>query len=815
MLRLLLIGILFPFFVSAQCPDCGNGVINAGETAVNCPADVSQSATCVSPCSQPSPFEATVGIRTSYDFSGTTTYGAASLPAGWSFAGAPTPTTAGALPAADVFGAKAGLVQPNCSGGCTGTNFFCIGNLANNVIVGANGSSGKLGANFDGRANISQNLSYAVLRGQNNPTLVSETFNFSGVEGFKIQFWLNASETSCGQNNGWGSCVGNTAFLDFSSNGGTTWTQVMQMNNSSSAIDMCTNNSTNTFWIQEGTWSRVCLTVFKTSNSPGNFYTAANGTTAASGIMVNSSFFTNNFKFRIRYSQTASCTTATATNPGRYLAIDYPVITSGNQMIPCGISFSNMCGYGQDNNDDGVGNSVSTTTTTVFGTTRRSVNQAERGVEIFHSQAANYSAANITGSSLPSNFDLCNAEGSDQQCIDWRTNNNGYFVVYECITDWEANNSINVNYYKNTSPISFALTKVTTAGKTATIGWRHSGSRFVNCSSGDLNAGCNGYLFQSQSLPPQMIRAFYGLASNSTGQSWSYYGSTSCSNYFNGPFFAPIAVPDTVTGAGNYFTCNPAGDLVLTSLVDYCTTSGFTGNSTVSISGPSGYTDVFNAGDSSTVAIVTPGDYTLTANTPSTPAQCVDCSRSECITIMQADIDNCATALPVILTSFTGSENMGKHQLNWTTASEIHADYFSLERSLNGQNFQPIGKVKCKGGIGQETTYEWMETTPDFRPAYYRLKQFDTDGKQRLSETIWLLRSASDLVVIPNPAKEHIQLNCNKEVWVKLINPLGKIVLEQSLKPNEAINIEKLPVGWYTVLVANDQGETQMAYFVH
>ncbi|MEY3443858.1 MAG: hypothetical protein RLZZ519_2139 [Bacteroidota bacterium] len=326
----------------SQCPNCGSGTVEVGETNANCPQDVPHAATCTSPCAQPTAFEATAGIRIAYDFAGTTTWSTAGLPTGWTFAGGPSATTAGPLPAADAYGAKAGLIQPNCSGSCTATNGFCIGNLASTQAVGGGGASGKLGANFDGRPNVASNLSYAVLRGQSNPTLVSETFNMSAVEAFKVQFWLFPSETSCGQGNSWGSCVGNAAFLDFSTNSGTSWSQVLQMDLSSLSTDMCFNNTSNTKWLTESAWSRVCVTVFKTSTSPGNFYTSASGSTAASGIMVNSAFFTSGFKFRIRYSQTASCTSGiTTTNPGRYLAIDYPVITSGDEVIPCGISFAN------------------------------------------------------------------------------------------------------------------------------------------------------------------------------------------------------------------------------------------------------------------------------------------------------------------------------------------------------------------------------------------------------------------------------------------------------------------------------------------
>jgi hypothetical protein len=469
-LCLLLWGCLLPWAeLPAQCATCGNGTVDVGETPANCPQDQPHGATCTSPCAQPAPYASTVGLRLFVDFSGTTTFGGAALPTGWAFASGPSATTSGTLAAAgtDAYGAKAGLVQPNCSGSCTATNGFCIGNLASSQAVGSGGSNGKLGANFDGVPNVAANISYAVLRGQGNPTLVSPTYNMSAVTGFKVQFFLFPSETSCGQLNSWGSCVGNAAYLDFSSNGGTSWNQIMQMDISSANGDMCLNNATNTQWLTESSWSRVCLTVFRDAAAEGNFYPAATSTTAASGMLLNAAYFTANFKYRIRYSQTASCTSGiTATNPGRYLAVDFPTITSGNELIPCGLSFINMCGYGEDNHDDGVG-STATTLTTVFGTVRRSPNEAERGVEIFTSQTGAFAAQNLSGSAFTTNFDLCNAEGGDRQCIDWRSNNNSYLAVYEVLSDVEfSSGTPRVSYYKGTTAQSAPMTKVTAAGKT-------------------------------------------------------------------------------------------------------------------------------------------------------------------------------------------------------------------------------------------------------------------------------------------------------------------------------------------------------------
>ncbi len=813
----LILLIVLPHCYVAQCVDCGNGIIDAGETSINCPEDIAHGATCTSPCGQPTAFETNAGSRISLDFVGTQGFVSTGLPAGWAFGSGPTPTTAGTLAGAgtDAYGAKAGLVQPNCGGSCTGTNGFCIGNIAN--LVGA--SPGKLGANFDGRTNITQNLSYAVLRGQGNPTLVSQTFNNSSVEGFKIQFWLSASESSCGQINGWGSCTGNTAFLDFSTNG-TTWVQIMEMKTSSTVTDMCTSgNTSNTLWFKEGGWSRVCLTVFKNTTSAGNFYPAAKSNTAPSGMLLDNSWFVAGFRYRIRYAQTASCTSGiSATNPGRYLAIDYPVFTSGNEMIPCGISFSKMCGYGEDNNDDGVGSSL-TINTTAFGTVLRSVNNAERGVEILTSQTSAYASQNLTGSSYATNFDLCNAEGGDKQCINWLPSNGFYTAVYECIADWEASSStgINLQYYKGTTPQSVGMTKVTTAGRTALIGWRYSANRFVSCSStSDLNPGCNGYSFQSSSLPTAFGRGFYALTTNGLGESRSIYGASSCSHYFNGPFFAPIATPDTIAvGAGNYVICN-AGLPVFTGLVDYCLDgSGLSGNAELIITGPNGFSETISSGSMGTIPIVDQGTYDIKASTPSTPTRCVDCGRSVCVTITAADLDICTTILPIELINFDATCVNNTIILKWCTASEKNNHYFTVEQSTNGINFRNVAKVFGNGTSSQKKCYQTsVNAAPDIN--YFRLKQTDYNGDSKLLKVIAANscnEKNSNIKLVNNGTKSlNVSLNSEsaQKIQLHLYNTLGQLVDHQYIEIQQGdnhvlVSLNNTGVGLYYVSVSNTE----------
>ncbi|MNV03705.1 hypothetical protein D3C71_939850 [compost metagenome] len=581
----------------------------------------------------------------------------------------------------------------------------------------------------------------------------------------------------------------------------------MTLNTSSANTDMCTSNSSNTVWLKDGTWSRVCLTVFKSTTSTGNYYRSANGTSAASGMMVSSAYFTSNFQFRVRYAQSASCNvTATALNPGRYLAVDYPVVTSGNEMIPCGISFANMCGYGLDDNDDGVGSSTLTTSDVAFGTLNRSVNHAERGVEIFNSQNTTFGSNNGSGSNLSSNYDLCNAEGGDKQCVDWQGNNNSYAAVYECVTDWETS-GISVAYYKGSTPQSLSMSKVTTAGKTAAIGWRHTATLYSNCGgTSDLNAGCNGYLFRSGSLPTQFPRAFYQLTTNSLGQSWSFYGASSCVHYFNGPTFSPIAIPLALPTSPNYTICNGT-DLVFTADVDYCATSSFTGSATVSITGPGGFAETINSGSTGSTPITVAGEYILTGHTPAAPDQCLDCGRTICITVAQTDIESCLSALPVGLKNFRLQSNQSDVELFWETESEANSDRFVIERSENGNDFVQIGSTPAKGNSSELQYYRYPDTEPLNGISYYRLKMIDLNGSSRYSSIISNKLNKTEIQIVPNPNNGNFLVSgLTGANTLELFDLKGKLI--QSKETNEEIISFETgqKSGIYVLRISNSKG---------
>lgn len=117
-------------------------------------------------------------------------------------------------------------------------------------------------------------------------------------------------------------------------------------------------------------------------------------------------------------------------------------------------------------------------------------------------------------------------------------------------------------------------------------------------------------------------------------------------------------------------------------------------------------------------------------------------------------INAVSSPLPIRLLSFTGSRGKNATVLKWITESEINFDYFVLERSGDGYEFETVAKLKGKGSSSSRTEYAYEEFTSTGLH-YYRLKSVDLDGTTSFSNIIKLdgveALSFNLAVVYPNP----------------------------------------------------------------
>ena len=147
------------------------------------------------------------------------------------------------------------------------------------------------------------------------------------------------------------------------------------------------------------------------------------------------------------------------------------------------------------------------------------------------------------------------------------------------------------------------------------------------------------------------------------------------------------------------------------------------------------------------------------------------------------DIDN-QVSLPIVLEYFNAIKIGEYVQLDWATLSEINNDFFTIERSINGVEFEDILYEEGAGNSQQRIKYQRFDYSPRLGHNYYRLRQTDFDGTSALSqiEVVEFDGALMQLKLFPNPS-----------------NGL-----------NLFIQLNKLIAGQYNVSIMNSQGQKVM-----
>jgi hypothetical protein len=110
--------------------------------------------------------------------------------------------------------------------------------------------------------------------------------------------------------------------------------------------------------------------------------------------------------------------------------------------------------------------------------------------------------------------------------------------------------------------------------------------------------------------------------------------------------------------------------------------------------------------------------------------------------------------VPVELVSFNARTSGGKNILEWQTSTEKNNRGFEVERSFNGTNFTARGFVEGNGTTAEPHSYTFTDEGMNGN-VFYRLKQFDFDGKFRYSNIIEVNSTSSPVYQLaqnyPNP----------------------------------------------------------------
>ena len=182
------------------------------------------------------------------------------------------------------------------------------------------------------------------------------------------------------------------------------------------------------------------------------------------------------------------------------------------------------------------------------------------------------------------------------------------------------------------------------------------------------------------------------------------------------------------------------------------------------------------------------------------------------ITKPAVDESNCAAGhtLPIVLMEFKSSCSSGGVVLNWITASEINNNYFTIERSLDGINWEVVTIVMGAGNSNQPLHYTATDNDGFRGMSYYRLKQTDFDGKMEYfsPQAINCLTPESGRISIyPNPTNNYFGFVAAENVDVlsmEVRDVRGREVLSKTYNHVEGdvaikVDVSNLSPAVYTV----------------
>jgi hypothetical protein len=168
--------------------------------------------------------------------------------------------------------------------------------------------------------------------------------------------------------------------------------------------------------------------------------------------------------------------------------------------------------------------------------------------------------------------------------------------------------------------------------------------------------------------------------------------------------------------------------------------------------------------------------------------------------------------MPLQLKSFNCIPNKNGLELKWQSTNEINFDYYSLEKSTNGKDFNKLATIKGIGRNGNTTDYSFFDTEIG-TAQYYRLKMVDKDGTYKYSQVIYNKSFGGNihLNVYPNPATDYVVVSHPKvsiAETIKLCDMNGKTikVIQPVLNTLQTtVNTSDLIKGSYVIVFSNQE----------
>jgi hypothetical protein len=254
-----------------------------------------------------------------------------------------------------------------------------------------------------------------------------------------------------------------------------------------------------------------------------------------------------------------------------------------------------------------------------------------------------------------------------------------------------------------------------------------------------------------------------------------YYERMDTTNFTYNPFAVDVSL-NNVSKCENWIIDAASGTLDVPFTLNYdlnsCGVGSITNQSELVVARWDG--SVWSSiGNSSTTGTITDG----------TVAQGIACSGCGALLPVTIGSTTGNNPLPIELLSFDVSATSRKVDIFWSTATEHNTDFFTVQKTIDGFNFQDVANVTAAGNSDALLNYATEDLFPFQGISYYRLKQVNIDG----SYTYTPLRSVkyegeSVVQFYPNPsAANNMTVRSNESIdRLEIYEVNGKLVYDKS-----------------------------------
>ena len=88
------------------------------------------------------------------------------------------------------------------------------------------------------------------------------------------------------------------------------------------------------------------------------------------------------------------------------------------------------------------------------------------------------------------------------------------------------------------------------------------------------------------------------------------------------------------------------------------------------------------------------------------------------------------------------------NMISWSTIEEIDNQYFVVEKSTNGIDYQMLGQLKAAGNSSDEEHYRYLDVAIGESRVFYRIRYVDFKGSALQTHTILVNRAAQNNFLI-------------------------------------------------------------------